>query len=170
MGSFLEKHPHFNFSSNIISTLTPLLNSSSDEIFAITFSCFKTIFSNSNTQGELALECAKTISQLAKSKSYNLREEALDTLLHLNLTEVQDISHDSKDKKKNKKKKDKKKKSKEDKQLEQELKESEAVQDKTLLSKQQSEILRIVFLTYFRILKKSSNSPLLPSVLRGLGK
>ncbi|XP_021108734.1 nucleolar complex protein 3 homolog isoform X5 [Heterocephalus glaber] len=54
--------------------------------------------------------------------------------------------------------------------LERELQEAEASESTEKKLKLHTETLNIVFVTYFRILKKAQRSPLLPAVLEGLAK
>ncbi|KAB0390381.1 hypothetical protein E2I00_007207, partial [Balaenoptera physalus] len=54
--------------------------------------------------------------------------------------------------------------------LERELREAEASESSEKKLKLHTETLNIVFVTYFRILKKAQRSPLLPAVLEGLAK
>ncbi|KAM5244107.1 nucleolar complex protein 3 homolog isoform 2-T2 [Hipposideros larvatus] len=54
--------------------------------------------------------------------------------------------------------------------LERELREAEASESTEKKLKLHTETLNIVFVTYFRILKKAQRSPLLPAVLEGLAK
>ncbi|KAK2118912.1 Nucleolar complex protein 3 [Saguinus oedipus] len=54
--------------------------------------------------------------------------------------------------------------------LERELREAEASESTEKKFKLHTETLNIVFVTYFRILKKAQRSPLLPAVLEGLAK
>lgn len=54
--------------------------------------------------------------------------------------------------------------------LERELREAEASESAEKKLKLHTETLNIVFVTYFRILKKAQRSPLLPAVLEGLAK
>jgi len=56
------------------------------------------------------------------------------------------------------------------KEVEAEMKEAEAVQTKEERNRIQTDILRSVFITYFRVLKRATSSPLLPTVLRGLAR
>ncbi|KAG0038581.1 hypothetical protein BGZ82_011547 [Podila clonocystis] len=56
------------------------------------------------------------------------------------------------------------------KEVEVEMKEAEAVVDKEEKMRMQTETLKLVFITYFRILKHAPGSPLLPAVLEGLAK
>ncbi|XP_020819764.1 nucleolar complex protein 3 homolog isoform X3 [Phascolarctos cinereus] len=54
--------------------------------------------------------------------------------------------------------------------LERELREAEASESTEKKMKLHTEMLNMVFVTYFRILKKAQRSPLLPAVLEGLAK
>lgn len=54
--------------------------------------------------------------------------------------------------------------------MERELREAEASESTEKKLKLHTETLNIVFVTYFRILKKAQKSPLLPAVLEGLAK
>ncbi|RKO87098.1 CBF/Mak21 family-domain-containing protein [Blyttiomyces helicus] len=57
-----------------------------------------------------------------------------------------------------------------DAEVEKELKEAEAVYDREDVKKKQTETLKFVFLSYFRILKNAPTSPLLSSTLEGLAR
>jgi len=63
-----------------------------------------------------------------------------------------------------------KKRRREMKKLENELKETEAVESHQKKAKLQTEILKFVFVTYFRVLKTIGHCPLLSPVLEGLAK
>lgn len=63
-----------------------------------------------------------------------------------------------------------KKRKREMKKLEKEMQETEAVESQQKRAKLQTEILKFVFVTYFRVLKTVGHSPLLSPVLEGLAK
>uniref|UniRef100_A0A8C8AM44 Nucleolar complex protein 3 homolog n=1 Tax=Otus sunia TaxID=257818 RepID=A0A8C8AM44_9STRI len=104
----------------------------------------------------------------------------LKVFLHLRIKEVE-LQKDSEDiapkkkfmtykeKRKNLSRMQRKWKKAEEK-LERELLEAEASESKEKKLKLHTETLNIVFVTYFRILKKAQKSPLLPAVLEGLAK
>ncbi|CAB1311918.1 unnamed protein product [Coregonus sp. 'balchen'] len=101
-------------------------------------------------QGQASLGTVKVISGLVKSRNYDVRPELLKVLLCLRIKEVEWKKAEEK--------------------LEKELLEAEASENKDKKLKLHTETLNIVFLIYFRILKKAQKSILLPSVLEGLAK
>jgi len=165
--------PHFNFRSNIIQTIVPLMNSRIDSISEMACRGIETLFKK-DRKGEATLEIVRTISQMIKANSYKSRPQVLRTFLVLNLSEELeegiDIINPKKQKEKKYISKKERKKSKEEKKLEQDLKKAEAEENRDERKRIQREILTAVFLTYFRILKKAKHSNLLPYVLEGLAR
>uniref|UniRef100_A0A8C6ZXU2 Nucleolar complex protein 3 homolog n=1 Tax=Nothoprocta perdicaria TaxID=30464 RepID=A0A8C6ZXU2_NOTPE len=171
--------PHFNFHNNIIVLIVPLMNDTSKKISELCFEAVKQLFKQDKL-GIASLGVVKVISGLVKGRNYNVRPEVLKVFLHLRIKEVE-LKKDSEDiapkkkfmtykeKRKNLSRMQRKWKKAEEK-LERELLEAEASESKEKKLKLHTETLNIVFLTYFRILKKTQNSPLLPAVLEGLAK
>uniref|UniRef100_A0ABM5G187 Nucleolar complex protein 3 homolog n=2 Tax=Pogona vitticeps TaxID=103695 RepID=A0ABM5G187_9SAUR len=171
--------PHFNFHNNIIVLIVPLMNDSSKQISEMCCDAVKSLFKQDKL-GFASLGVVKVISGLVKSRNYDVRPEVLLTLLHLRIKEVE-VKKDAeditprkrfmscKDKRKNLSRMQRKWKKAEEK-LERELLEAEASENAEKKLKLHTETLNIVFLTYFRILKKAQKSPLLPAVLEGLAK
>uniref|UniRef100_A0A8C7FZY6 Nucleolar complex protein 3 homolog n=1 Tax=Oncorhynchus kisutch TaxID=8019 RepID=A0A8C7FZY6_ONCKI len=171
--------PHFNFHNNIIVTVVPLMN---DPVKRVSDMCCEAVkkLLKQDKQGHAALGTVKVISGLVKSRNYDVRPELLKVLLCLRIKEVE-VKKDTddtapkkkfmnyKDKKKNLSRMQRKWKKAEEK-LEKELLEAEASESKDKKLKLHTETLNIVFLIYFRILKKAQKSILLPSVLEGLAK
>ncbi|KAK2518793.1 Noc3l [Columba livia] len=130
--------------------------------------------------GYASLGVVKVISGLVRGRNYDVRPEVLKVFLHLRIKEVE-LQKDSEDiapkkkfmtykeKRKNLSRMQRKWKKAEEK-LERELLEAEASESKEKKLKLHTETLNIVFVTYFRILKKAQKSPLLPAVLEGLAK
>lgn len=130
--------------------------------------------------GYASLGVVKVISGLVKGRNYDVRPEVLKVFLHLRIKEVE-LQKDSEDiapkkkfmtykeKRKNLSRMQRKWKKAEEK-LERELLEAEASESKEKKLKLHTETLNIVFVTYFRILKRAQKSPLLPAVLEGLAK
>ncbi|TNN04234.1 nucleolar complex protein 3 homolog [Takifugu flavidus] len=169
--------PHFNFHNNIIVILAPLMNSTAPKVSSLCRDAFRKLFQQDKVGGA-SLAAVRVISGLTKSKNYNVHPEVLRTLLSLRIKEVQmkkDLEDsqpqkkfmNNKDKKKNLSRMQRKWKKAEEK-LEKELLEAEASENKDQKIKLHTEILNIVFLIYFRILKKAQKSVLLPAVLEGL--
>nr|XP_009676098.1 PREDICTED: nucleolar complex protein 3 homolog [Struthio camelus australis] len=171
--------PHFNFHNNIIVLIVPLMNDTSNLLSELCFEAVKKLFKQDKL-GFASLGVVKVISGLVKGRNYDVRPEVLKVFLHLRIKEVE-LKKDSEDiapkkrfmtykeKRKNLSRMQRKWKKAEEK-LERELLEAEASESKEKKLKLHTETLNIVFLTYFRILKKAQKSPLLPAVLEGLAK
>uniref|UniRef100_G3RDT8 Nucleolar complex protein 3 homolog n=1 Tax=Gorilla gorilla gorilla TaxID=9595 RepID=G3RDT8_GORGO len=130
--------------------------------------------------GQASLGVIKVISGFVKGRNYEVRPEMLKTFLCLRIKEVE-VKKDTEDINKPKKFmtfKEKRKSlsrmqrkwKKAEEKLERELREAEASESTEKKLKLHTETLNIVFVTYFRILKKAQRSPLLPAVLEGLAK
>ncbi|NXQ91147.1 NOC3L protein, partial [Nyctibius grandis] len=170
--------PHFNFHNNIIVLIVPLMNDASKKISELCFEAVKKLFKQDKL-GYASLGVVKVISGLVKGRNYDVRPEVLKVFLHLRIKEVE-LQKDSEDiapkkkfmtykeKRKNLSRMQRKWKKAEEK-LERELLEAEASESKEKKLKL-AKTLNIVFVTYFRILKKAQKSPLLPAVLEGLAK
>uniref|UniRef100_A0A668TEN6 Nucleolar complex protein 3 homolog n=1 Tax=Oreochromis aureus TaxID=47969 RepID=A0A668TEN6_OREAU len=169
--------PHFNFHNNIVVVLAPLMNDSTKKVSGMCCDAFRKLFQQDRVGGA-SLATVRVISGLVKSLNYNVRPELLRTLLSLRIKEVEmkkDIEAaapkkkfmTNKERKKNLSRMQRKWKKAEEK-LEKELLEAEASESKDKKIKLHTETLNIVFLIYFRILKKAQKSVLLPAVLEGL--
>uniref|UniRef100_UPI0037E9651F nucleolar complex protein 3 homolog isoform X2 n=1 Tax=Semicossyphus pulcher TaxID=241346 RepID=UPI0037E9651F len=169
--------PHFNFHNNIIVVLVPLMNDPDKQVSGMCCDAFRKLFQQ-DKGGGASLATVRVISGLVKSLNYNVKPEVLRTLLSLRIKEVEmkkDIEDtapkkkfmNNKEKKKNLSRMQRKWKKAEEK-LEKELLEAEASESKEKKIKLHTETLNIVFLIYFRILKKAQKSVLLPAVLEGL--
>ncbi|RLW04149.1 hypothetical protein DV515_00005956 [Chloebia gouldiae] len=171
--------PHFNFHNNIIVLIVPLMNDPSKMISELCVEAVKKLFKQDKL-GYASLGVVKVISGLVRGRNYDVRPEVLKVFLHLRIKEVE-LQKDSEDiapkkkfmtykeKRKNLSRMQRKWKKAEEK-LERELLEAEASESKEKKRKLHTETLNIVFVTYFRILKKAQKSPLLPAVLEGLAK
>ncbi|XP_024120744.1 nucleolar complex protein 3 homolog isoform X2 [Oryzias melastigma] len=169
--------PHFNFHNNIIIVLVPLMNEPARKVSELCCDAIRKLFQQDKVGGA-SLATVRVISGLVKSLNYNVRPEVLRTLLSLRIKEVE-VKKDlestapkkkfmtNKERKKNLSRMQRKWKKAEEK-LEKELLEAEASESKQQKIKLHTETLNIVFLVYFRILKKAQKSVLLPVVLEGL--
>ncbi|XP_023082046.1 nucleolar complex protein 3 homolog isoform X3 [Piliocolobus tephrosceles] len=171
--------PHFNFHNNIIVLIVPLMNDMSKSISEMCCEAVKKLFKQDKL-GQASLGVIKVISGFVKGRNYEVRPEMLKTFLCLRIKEVE-VKKDTEDINKPKKFmtfKEKRKSlsrmqrkwKKAEEKLERELREAEASESTEKKLKLHTETLNIVFVTYFRILKKAQRSPLLPAVLEGLAK
>ncbi|XP_035467680.2 nucleolar complex protein 3 homolog [Scophthalmus maximus] len=169
--------PHFNFHNNIVVVLVPLMNEPAKEVSDMCCDAFRKLFQQDKLGGA-SLATVRVVSGLVKSLNYNVRPEVLRSLLALRIQEVQvkkDVDDtapqkkfmNNKEKRKNLSRMQRKWKKAEEK-LEKELLEAEASESKERKIKLHTETLNIVFLIYFRILKKAQRSVLVPAVLEGL--
>ncbi|XP_072280517.1 nucleolar complex protein 3 homolog [Pyxicephalus adspersus] len=170
---------HFNFHNNIVVLIVPHIDDKCKKIADMCIEAVKKLFRQDKV-GQASLAAVKVISGMVKSKNYDVRPEVLNMLLHLRIKEVEmkkdaeDIAPKQKfmtykDKRKNLSRMQRKWRKAEEK-LERELLEAEASESKEKKIKLHTETLNIVFLTYFRILKRAQKSVLLPAVLEGLAK
>ncbi|CAB4012851.1 nucleolar complex 3 homolog [Paramuricea clavata] len=179
----LKNVPHFNFRTNIMAVLVPKMNddSTDDEISSLCCQTVQSIFKEDSV-GEISLEIVQLVNKLVKGQSFKVKPCVLETFLSLRLHDA-DLNTKGKEneerpKHKNKMEKMKKKRmskndrkrQKELKKIEKELQEAEAVEGKEKSRKMQTEIIKLVFSIYFRVLKTSDVCPLLAPVLAGLSK
>ncbi|KAJ8406822.1 hypothetical protein AAFF_G00297380 [Aldrovandia affinis] len=170
---------HFNFHNNIIVMVVPLMNDPTKKVSEMCCEAVRKLLKQ-DRMGHASLGMAKVISGLVKSRNYEVRPEVLKSLMCLRIKEVE-VKKDAdavapkkkfmtyKEKRKNLSRMQRKWKKAEEK-LEKELLEAEAIESKEKKLKLHTETLNIVFLIYFRILKKAQKSVLLPCVLEGLAK
>lgn len=184
--SLLLSIPHFNFRTELLEVLVRELRSRQrSPHFLKSLETVKTFF-EADEDGQPALEAVTLLTKMMKAKDYDVKEDVLDTFLHLRLltelslkastTQVErsgDVSRlygkkVKKEKWEHRSKKEKKL-AKERKAVEKDMKEADASVDYESREKLQSETLKIVFVTYFRILKVRMPH-LIGAVLEGLAK
>ncbi|XP_072523779.1 nucleolar complex protein 3 homolog isoform X2 [Salminus brasiliensis] len=179
MCELLVALPHFNFHNNIVVVVVSFMN---EPIRKVSEMCCEAVrkLLKQDKLGQASLATVRVVSGLVKSRNYNIKPEVLKTLLCLRIKEVE-VKKDAEDlapkqkfmnfkeKKQNLSRMQRKWKKAEEK-LQKELLEAEASESKDKKLKLHTETLNIVFLIYFRILKKAQRSVLLPSVLEGLAK
>lgn len=190
MCDLLTSLPHFNFHTNLVAVLVPRMNDKSldGQVSKLCYNAFVTLFKQDSV-GSVSLETVRVISKFVKSKGFRVLPCVLETFLYLriNQLDIQSLKHNNEKKtavelkiEKNKNRiekklkgkmsKKEKKRKREMKKLEKELQETEAVESQQKRAKLQTEILKFVFVTYFRVLKTVGHSPLLSPVLEGLAK
>jgi len=178
--------PHFNFRGDLIKIAVSQINSNRpDEIFDRCIDTFQALFENDD-EGHTSLDAVSQITKIIKAKGYNVREEVLNTFLHLRLLSEfsakgsqHSINRDENASPREKVKKQKEKREfrtkkvrkmmRENKAIEKEMREADAVVGHEERDKAQAEMLKMVFATYFRILK-AQTSHLMGAVLEGLAK
>ena len=184
--SLLLGIPHFNFRTELLGVLVQEL--SRREISLNFQKSLDTLanFFDQDDDGGPSLEAVALLTKMMKTKDYDVREEVLNTFFHLRLlselsmkasTNTTERHEDNgklhgrrvkKEKWEHRSKKDRKL-AKERKAVEKDMKEADAAVDVESREKMQSETLKIVFVTYFRILK-ARVPHLMGAVLEGLAK
>uniref|UniRef100_A0A672JDN7 Nucleolar complex protein 3 homolog n=1 Tax=Salarias fasciatus TaxID=181472 RepID=A0A672JDN7_SALFA len=149
--------PHFNFHNNIIVLLVPLMNDADRQVSDMCCDAFRKLFVQDKL-GAASLATVRVISGLVKSLSYSVRPEVLQTLLSLRIREVKKDIEATKPTKKFMNYQEKKKN----------LSRMQRKSCWKLKPQRTKKTLNMVFLVYFRILKKAHRSALLPAVLEGL--
>jgi len=183
--SLLLAVPHFNFRGELLKILVNQLSKTKiDADFVKCRETLEEIFSKDD-DGIVSLEAVRLLSKMMRAKEYRVHESVLDTFLHLRLLS-EFSSKGSRDKvdkpseentirgKKPKEKREfrtkkERKLERERKAVEKDMKEADALVAHEERDKNQAETLKLVFATYFRILKLRTPS-LMGAVLEGLAK
>lgn len=172
--------PHFNFRGELIKILANKI--SARKIDADFHRCIKTIETlfRDDEDGTASLDVVLILTRMIKARDYHVDESVLNTFLHLRLlSEFSSKASQTKvDKpsgrkpvksKKEFRTKKQRKQLKELKAVEKDFKEADAIVSHEQRDKMQAEMLKLVFVTYFRILKARSPA-LMGAVLEGLAK
>jgi nucleolar complex protein 3 len=184
-GQLLLAVPHFNFRGDLVRILvTKLSTKRIDEDYKKCLLLLEELFRNDD-DGHPSLDAVTQLTRLIKAKNYNVHESVLNTFLHLRLlTEFTSKgSHHGIDKNRDDEQpnlkvskkhrefltKRQRKERKERKVVEKEMKEADAVVSYEERDKMQSDMLKMVFITYFRILK-AKPPHLMGGVLEGLAR
>jgi nucleolar complex protein 3 len=181
--------PHFNFRSELLKILVNKL--SQRRVDENTVKCretLQTIF-RSDDDGYVSHEAVQMLTKMIKAKNYNVDEGVINTFLHLRLlsefthkasntsVDRNDEDEDDDNSKRGKKMKQKRefltkrqrKARRENKAIEEEMRQADAAVSHEERDRMQAETLKLVFVTYFRILK--SRAPrLMGAVLEGLAR
>ncbi|KAG7007899.1 nucleolar complex-associated protein 3 [Physcia stellaris] len=177
--------PHFNFRGEILKILVDKLSYNKvDANFIKCRETLETLFRD-DEDGTPSLDAVTLLTKMIKARDYRVNESVLNTFLHLRLLSEfsSKASQDRIDKpsaedraagKKPKPKREfrtkkQRKVLKEQKAVEKEFKEADAIVSHEERDRMQAETLKLVFVTYFRILKARSPR-LMGAVLEGLAK
>jgi nucleolar complex protein 3 len=186
IGSLLLAVPHFNFRTELLTVLTHEL--AGRQATPEFIKCIQTLesFFDADDDGAPSLEAVSLLTKMMKAKDYKIREEVLNTFFHLRL--LSELSPASSNQNSGKKadvsklhgkrvKKEKwehrskkeRKLARERKAVEKDMKEADAIVNYEERERMQSDTLKLVFATYFRILK-AGVPELMGAVLEGLAK
>ena len=126
--------------------------------------------------GEFSLEIVRFLTRLLKTRSYAVEPRVLDVFLSLNIREISPIE-EKKEEKATRPDYRSQKLSRRDRRQHKEKQElNKVLENKTLADRQNHrlkinrQIIELIFLNYFRLLKRRLNLRLMPSVCEGLAK
>ncbi|KAI9796638.1 MAG: hypothetical protein M1833_006078 [Piccolia ochrophora] len=174
--------PHFNFRGDLLKILVDKLSEKPiDDDSRKCQETIETLF-REDDDGRPSLDAVTMLTKMMKSKGYRIDEHVLNTFWHLRLLSefASTASHDrvdaqqGEDGKTSKQKrtfrtKKQRKLAKENRVIEKEMREADATVSHEDRERLQGEMLKLVFVTYFRILKARTPS-LMGAVLEGLAK
>ncbi|XP_039291452.1 nucleolar complex protein 3 homolog [Nilaparvata lugens] len=170
MCDLLVLHPYFNYSQNIAQLLVLYLNNPKPEVRSIVSKCLSQIF-REDKKGELSLFIVRKINLLVKSRTNAVHSEAVSVFLTLRIKDVnldQEKEAELREKKFQTRRqkllsmsKKERKASKRLEQLGKELLETKAEENKQTKHKTLTEVIKVVFTVYSRILKNDPTSKLL---------
>lgn len=171
--------PHFNFRADLVKILVGKLSKRFiDDDGRKCLAALETLFRD-DEEGRPSMEAVATLAKMMKARNYWVHESALNLFLSLRvLTEFAGTaSHDNVERAEEPKRKFKKefrskrlrKDMKEQKGLEKDMHQADALVSHEERERMQSETLKLVFATYFRVLKARSPH-LMGAVLEGLAK
>lgn len=181
--SLLLAVPHFNFRLELLKIIVNrLAKKQVDSDFIKCRDTLEDVFSR-DEDGIVSLEAVRLLSKMMKAKEYRVHESILDTFLYLRLLSefsskgsTDRIDREDDNTPRGKKKQKREFRTKRDRKLEKErtavekdMKEADALVSHEEREKNQAETLKLVFATYFRILKLRSSN-LMGPVLEGLAK
>ncbi|KAK0118487.1 hypothetical protein ONS96_011583 [Cadophora gregata f. sp. sojae] len=180
--TLLTEVPHFNFRGDLLKILVKKLSTRMmDEDFVKCRETIESLFKN-DEDGTPSLDAVSILTRMMKERSYRVDEGVLNTFLHLRLlTEFSwraSTNHIDKPENKFERKikekrvfrtKKERKMMKERKIVEKEMEQADATVSHEDRDRMQSETLKLVFVTYLRILKLRSPH-LMGAVLEGLAR
>lgn len=166
--SLLNAVPHFNFRKEVLAILVGKLSTRRvDDDFIKCRQAIETLFKEDD-DGTPSLDAVAILTKMMKSRGYRVDESVLNTFLHLRLlsefswkASQNSIEKPTSDQPKLKKLKEKRefrtkklrKQMKEQKAIDKEMEQADATVSHEERDKMQAETLKLVFVTYFRILK-----------------
>ena len=183
--SLLLAVPHFNFRGELLQILVATLSSKQrSSSFQKCLDTLETLF-REDEDGKPSLDAVTFVTKTMKARGYQVDEAILNSFLHLRLLDSLSLrgSYNRIDRpsdltpekgkalklKREFRTKKRRKVLKEQKKVEKDFKAADAVVDHEEYERIQSEILKLVFVTYFRILKAKTPG-LMGAVLEGLSK
>ncbi|XP_075146122.1 nucleolar complex protein 3 [Haematobia irritans] len=179
MCDLLMSHPYFNYVKNIAQLLVYMLNSNFPRMREAVDKCFRYVFGH-DKKLEMTLFIVRRINHLIKSKNNVVHLECITCLKSLKIKNVNlDAEKENELKQKkleahrqrllNLSKKERKRRKKLA-ELNKELDETRAEENKQTKLSKLTEIVKMLFTIYFRVLKNDPTSRVLSAILEGLAE
>ncbi|XP_067615476.1 nucleolar complex protein 3 [Eurosta solidaginis] len=179
MCDLLIAHPYFNYVQNVAQLLVYMLNCRYQNMREAINKCFCTLFAN-DKKLDMTLFIVRRINHLIKTKLPNVNVECLTCLLSLKIKNVNlDAEKENELKQKkleahrqrlmNLSKKERKRRKKLA-EVTKELDETRAEENKQTKHYKLTEITKMLFTIYFRVLKNDPTSKVLSAILEGLAE
>ncbi|XP_052895157.1 nucleolar complex protein 3 homolog [Anopheles moucheti] len=172
-------HPYFNYSPNIIQVLVLMLNNTKETIRKTVHACFSSLF-KTDTRLDLTHHTVRHINMLMKKKQRNVFPEMISCLKNLQINRInmnEDVLLELKKQKLEKQKsyvinmsRKERKRKKKLQELEKDIFETKAEESKQVVRRKLTEISKLTFMIYFKILKCYPDSKVLSVTLEGLSK
>ncbi|KAH8369393.1 hypothetical protein KR009_009639, partial [Drosophila setifemur] len=179
MCDLLVAHPYFNYVQNIAQLLVYMLNCNYHEMRVAVNQCFRTVFAT-DKKLEITLFIVRRINHLIKTKQNNVHVDCITCLMGLKIKNV-NLDAEKENELKQKKlenhrqrllslsKKERKRRKKLT-EVNRELEETRAEENKQVKHQKLTEIIKMVFTIYFRVLKNDPTSRVLSAILEGLAE
>ncbi|XP_035909277.1 nucleolar complex protein 3 homolog [Anopheles stephensi] len=172
-------HPYFNFTPNIVQVLVLMLNNTKEPIRKMVHACFSSLF-KTDTRLDLTHHTVRHINMLIKKKQRNIYPEMISCLKYLQINRINmndDVLLELKKQKLEKHKsyvinmsRKERKRKKKLAELEKDIFETKAEESKQVVRRKLTEISKLTFMIYFKILKRYPDSKVLSVTLEGLSK
>lgn len=180
LSDLLIAMPHFNFSKNIVHALIPFTANRDDDVRTLVCDAFKKLFKE-DKHGEISLHAVRQVNHLLKNKrNHQIHPDCLEIFMTLRIKDInldkereEEISRYKTLTRKQKLlilSKNERRRHKKIERLEKEIVAAKAEHRQGSKTKFQTEVVKIVFTIYFRILKTAPKSNLMGVVLQGLAK
>ena len=158
--SLLVAVPHFNYRTELLKIMVSQL--SRRKVDAAFEKCREALESLFKEDDRASFEAVSMLSKMVKSRKYRVDPKVIEMFQVLEISTAAAEAEVSRTKAQRKRRKDKK--------LEKELAEAEAQVSLEERERLQSDILKVVFGLYFRILKESQDKEMLRVVLDGISR
>nr|ACF75510.1 nucleolar complex associated protein [Philodina roseola] len=166
---------HFNFRNNLIKMLVDLMSKNSSIVVEKCSTCLSKLL-HDDRSAEFSLEIVRFLSRMLKTRSYAVEPRVLDVFLSLNIREISLIEEKKEEKasrpdyRAQKLSRRERRKHKEKRELDKMLENKTMTERQNQRAKINRQIIELIFLNYFRLLKRRLNLRLMPSVCEGLAK